>query len=178
VSTESVAILAASVGALGAIGGQVVAAIFTARRETRRLLWEQEQAKRAERLARTERFVELRREIFSRFLSAARDWRRFNALDSMQFEGKKWDLDNDYADDVRNSDWRERKNIVFESIAEISLIAPELEDEVWKIFNHLYNWELFALGGKGLEGRHEAFDELLATCEQKMRRNLGFTEPA
>lgn len=69
-ATQAV-VVAASVGAAGAVTGQIVAAIFTARRESKRLRWEQEQAnlRRADEVARLH--LETKRQAFTSFLQLA-----------------------------------------------------------------------------------------------------------
>jgi hypothetical protein len=63
------ALIGAGIGAGGAVLAQVVASIFTGRRDTERLRWEQARQDREERLRREERFIELKRELYGRYLT-------------------------------------------------------------------------------------------------------------
>jgi hypothetical protein len=60
--------VAAALGAGGAIAAQVVAAAFTARRETRRLRWDQDRHKEESRRARAQQFAADKRELYGRYL--------------------------------------------------------------------------------------------------------------
>ncbi|MET3974050.1 hypothetical protein [Cellulosimicrobium sp. 4261] len=61
-------VAAAALGASGAIAAQVVAATFTARREARRLRWDQERHEEESRRARAQQFAADKRELYGRYL--------------------------------------------------------------------------------------------------------------
>ena len=62
-------IIGAAIGAGGAVIAQVTSAVFTARRETERLKWERERQARDWKLRKSERFMSLKQELYSRYLS-------------------------------------------------------------------------------------------------------------
>lgn len=66
---EWIAVLAAATGAGGAIFAQIFGSIFTARREAKRLKWEKETKQLEWNFKRAERFLDLKRELYSRYLS-------------------------------------------------------------------------------------------------------------
>ena len=75
-STTSVALVAALLGALGAISGQVVSSLFTSRRESRRLQWEKERWEADAAREATARFLLTKRALYGDILRAAEDHRR------------------------------------------------------------------------------------------------------
>jgi hypothetical protein len=62
-------VIGAAIGASGAVVAQVIAAMFTARRETSRLRWEQERQAREWKIKESERFLELKQQLYTRLLS-------------------------------------------------------------------------------------------------------------
>lgn len=74
--TTTVALVAASLGALGAISGQLISALFTSRRESRRLLWERERWEADAARESAARFLMNKRTLYADILRAAEDHRR------------------------------------------------------------------------------------------------------
>ncbi|MEZ4491683.1 MAG: hypothetical protein R3C29_00025 [Dehalococcoidia bacterium] len=62
-------VAAAAIGAGGAVIAQVVTSGFTARRENRRLDWEKSRQEREWGLREAERFLETKREMYSRYIA-------------------------------------------------------------------------------------------------------------
>lgn len=60
-------IIAAAIGAGGAVIAQVTTAVFTARRENARLTWEQERQAQEWGLRKAERFLTLKQELYSNY---------------------------------------------------------------------------------------------------------------
>ena len=61
-------VAAAALGAGGAVAAQVVAAIFTARRESKRLRWDQDRHTEEDALGRAKLFAAEKRELYGRYL--------------------------------------------------------------------------------------------------------------
>jgi hypothetical protein len=68
---------AAAIGAGGAVLAQVVTSAFTGRREARRLEWERGRQDREWEIRRAERFLDLKRELYSDYLAHADEWVSF-----------------------------------------------------------------------------------------------------
>lgn len=68
-SETAAALIGAGIGAGGAVLAQATASIFSGRRDTERLRWEQAKQDRDEHLRREERFIELKRELYGRYLA-------------------------------------------------------------------------------------------------------------
>ena len=68
-----VALLAAALGAGGAVAAQVIGGYFTARHETKRLAWEQQRAAEQDQQAQAKRFFDVKREKYATFLLVVRD---------------------------------------------------------------------------------------------------------
>lgn len=64
-------VIGAAIGAGGAVIAQVASAVFTARRESTRLKWEQQRQAREWKLREAERFIDTKRELYSNFLGQA-----------------------------------------------------------------------------------------------------------
>jgi hypothetical protein len=62
-------IVGAAIGAGGAVFAQITASIFTARRESARLEWEQERQNRDWKMRESDRFMIHKQELYSRYLS-------------------------------------------------------------------------------------------------------------
>ena len=62
-------ILGAAIGAGGAVIAQVTSAVFTARRETFRLMWEKERQARDWKMRESERFMSLKQELYSHYIA-------------------------------------------------------------------------------------------------------------
>ena len=62
-------IIGAAIGAGGAVIAQVTSAVFTARREAARLKWEKERQGREWKLREAERFMSIKQELYSRYIS-------------------------------------------------------------------------------------------------------------
>jgi hypothetical protein len=62
-------LLGAAIGASGAVVAQVISALFTARREAARLAWEQEKEERNWKFREAERFLSMKQELYSRYIS-------------------------------------------------------------------------------------------------------------
>ncbi len=85
---EVIAPLAAGIGALGAIGGQAVAAVAARKRERERLAWEREQVGRLVQTEAAKQFLDVKRLLYVEFLRAARDARGYldtTALTRLRF---------------------------------------------------------------------------------------------
>lgn len=164
-STESLALLAASLGAGGAIVAQVIAALFTARRETKRLNWERERAEQADHLAIDARFLDLRREVFARWLEATMEWRRLTVVQSMQARYDALPEPDPKLMEARETAWR--------LLADIALIAPEIEQAAQAIFDHCFTGQSMVETGVPLDYWHGEMNALFETCRSAMRRNLG-----
>ncbi|WP_328991489.1 hypothetical protein OG394_34960 [Kribbella sp. NBC_01245] len=77
--TTTVALIASGIGATGAVAGQIVAQLFTGRRETKRLKWEGEQRewerqrdRDAEQLERARIFADIKRKAYVDFFENGR----------------------------------------------------------------------------------------------------------
>jgi hypothetical protein len=64
-------IIGAAIGASGAVLAQITVSIFNGRRESRRLRWEKDRQEREWELRRAERFLDLKRELYSDFIAHA-----------------------------------------------------------------------------------------------------------
>jgi hypothetical protein len=68
-------IVGAAIGAGGAVIAQVTSAVFTARRETARLIWEKERQAREWKMREDERFLHLKQELYASYaVLAHRFW--------------------------------------------------------------------------------------------------------
>jgi hypothetical protein len=67
--TAWVAVIAAGIGAGGAVIAQVITSLFTARRENQRLEWEKARQEREWKLREAERFLDIKREMYSRYIA-------------------------------------------------------------------------------------------------------------
>jgi hypothetical protein len=76
VATSDVApvIIGAAIGAGGAVLAQITASVFSGRRDTRRLRWEQETKRRDWEMHSAERFLDLKRELYSDYLAQANEF--------------------------------------------------------------------------------------------------------
>ena len=70
-------VIGAAIGAGGAVLAQVVTSVFTGRRETQRLEWERGRQDREWEIRRAERFLDLKRELYSDFLAQAGEFVSF-----------------------------------------------------------------------------------------------------
>lgn len=62
-------LIGAAIGAAGAITAQFTAASYTGRRERARLEWEKKRQERDWKMRQDERFLNLKRELYSEFLT-------------------------------------------------------------------------------------------------------------
>jgi hypothetical protein len=62
-------IIGAAIGAGGAVIAQITSAVFTSRRETARLTWEKERQAHEWKLREAERFMSIKQELYSRYIS-------------------------------------------------------------------------------------------------------------
>jgi hypothetical protein len=67
-------VIGAVIGASGAVLAQASSAVFTARRESARLKWEQQRQDRDWKIREEERFLSHRQELYSRYLQLAHDF--------------------------------------------------------------------------------------------------------
>jgi hypothetical protein len=70
-STAAIAIIAAAIGAGGAVAAQITTAMATARRERSRLEWEKERQDREWRIREEERFLAVKQELYTSYRVAA-----------------------------------------------------------------------------------------------------------
>jgi hypothetical protein len=170
------AILGALIGATGAVLGQIVAALFTARREAKRLSWEQESArlKLADELL--SRFTDIRRTLFGEYLSEAslaydkaKEWYRdgmFNREIPGGYESARTFIDAWYTASERR-------------VVDMQLLAPEVA-----LLCKALNATILTLGDFGIEPRQReshhfdegeliSTEELMRDCQTAMRKDLG-----
>jgi len=113
-------LVGAAIGAGGAVAAQIVSSTFSQRSDSKRFGWEQRQAERRERLARTESFGEKRRELFAEYLALHSSFRttrllRYPVRPSEEESGAlvdAWIAHVDRSEAIRQ---------------EMSLLAPEIE---------------------------------------------------
>ena len=72
-SQVALQLISASVGAASAIGGQMFANIHTSKRETKRLAWEKDKFSKELELRQSEKFLDLKRELYSKFIGTTYD---------------------------------------------------------------------------------------------------------
>ena len=70
-------LIGAAIGAGGAVLAQITAQVFSGRRDTRRLGWEQDRQDREWEIRRAERFLDLKRELYSAYLTQADEFVSF-----------------------------------------------------------------------------------------------------
>lgn len=165
----SVALIAAGIGAGGAIAGQIVGAVVTARRERKRLDWDQTQARRAEQLDVTRRFLDVKRETCAAFLNVARS----SADAILRVEISPPEGIAAAAQEMRASS-RRRHESMRQLMFEISLLAPDVGDAADAVIDYVESWEMHA-GGEmyGAGSTLEGFTDVLDECARSMRKSMG-----
>jgi predicted ribosomally synthesized peptide with SipW-like signal peptide len=108
------AMIGAAVGAGGAIIAQVTTAVFTDRRESRKLEWDRKEAQAA-------RFADTRLQLFTDILADTRAVMK-KLADQYKSDAMKVDLDNTYYEWLR---------IHARYIAQASLIAPAVHNGLY-----------------------------------------------
>jgi hypothetical protein len=108
-SSDTVAaLIGAAIGASGAVAAQIVSSWFTARREAWRLQWEREQQvrrdparvfdqRRDDERRTSERFLDIKRELYSRFLTLCSSITR-------EFDTYAWGETKSFREDLRPVD--------------------------------------------------------------------------
>ena len=108
-------LIGAGIGAGGAVFAQIISASFTARRENSRLLWEKEKHDRELSMRESERFVSLKQELYSRYISLT-----YDPINKIMRE-----TDREYVDEP---DWQERMPQYNEELTDlrsnIRLVGP------------------------------------------------------
>ncbi|MGW7684883.1 hypothetical protein ACWGID_29355 [Kribbella sp. NPDC054772] len=166
-----VALIGAGIGAAGAVAGQVVAAVFTGRRESKKLEWEKQQAIERRQSEQKARFLDTKRVAYARYiqLCVRRHDELFKAwLNDGKPEERLKDLDDAWWDAVS------------EVMSEIALLSPPLEDVVRKSYRYIVDWEV-ALHEDGAEGQHHLISragDALAAARKSLSRDLGVSDPA
>ena len=169
-----VALAAAGIGAGGAIAGQLVAAIFTARRDNRRLLFDSKQAERAALHVRQEAFREVRRVAFIDLLNTF-NLRRVEIRSAIIANIRKGDRSKLEGLETTQDDW---VSPMLMQVHSLNLIAPELEPFIMAL------WEkLAAFENTASDAAHPKFErdqeEIWAadkSLRQEMRRSLGIID--
>ena len=162
-STATVAIIAAAIGAGGAVAAQVTTAVATAKRERSRLAWEKDRQDREWKLREEERWLSEKRELYASFGAAVNEFLTYismwlNAPDLSQPELP----DREALDRIKSN---------------IELMAPE---EVYRSANFCVASIMTAvwyvrIGGVSedeLKGYYEAASSAWRNVHQVMRRDL------
>lgn len=181
----TVLLIAAAIGAGGAVITQVVAAYFAGVRDKRRLMWEQEQAEerltwerqqseRSFELQRLGTFLDVKRHAYVRFVQMSIS-RRDAITDYIYGESEQ----RTSARALLRGDeslrwWRDYSELV----AEIVILERSVGQPCRAVFELLADWEEIVREGdkSGAEVLSERFDEALTTLTAAIRQSLGITE--
>ena len=129
-------LIGAALGAGGAVFAQVIAALFTARREAARLAWEQHKQERDWKLHESDRFLSLKQELYSRYISLTYT----PIADTVELTRKEY---------VTSPEWHKR--------------VPDYAGPSYDEINHL-RWSIRLLGSPIVSERVE-YSALVATAE-------------
>lgn len=164
------ALVASGIGAAGAIAGQVVAAVFTGRRESRRLAWEKERAAEERQNERRKQFVETKRATYARFVQLMAI--RHDLLIEMWADTHRRAEHFKKFTESEESWWSE----ITEVLAEISLLNPSLEQLCRKVYGKIGEWAYDVTEEGGIEDTQnfvDAFEEPFRAAQEAMRQDLG-----
>jgi hypothetical protein len=175
VDQTTAAMFGAAIGAAGAVTAQIVSAGFNARRENRRLQWEQQRTEETATIERQRLFLDSKRQAFVRFLQLSIT--RHDLLVDVWIDTNQ--RRNDWVDLLRSSsrDWWKD---YMEALGEITLLAPEIEEPARQVLGVLAEWENDVLWEDFYDGGQDFTDRYAAGAERvglAMRANLGL-DPA
>lgn len=179
-----VGLIGAAIGAAGAVGAQAVGSVFTQRATNARFAWEKEQAEHREQAERAARFLDVKRDMFSRFLAAhsmdvivelnnqSRRAMTAKALRGGDFAAPKTvhDIDDELDDQVHTR-MREARRVA----EEVSLVAPSLSTVCNELTRVWGNSAVAILARSSLppSGGWEPFDNAYDACREAMAAHLA-----
>lgn len=170
VDTTTVALIASGIGAAGAIAGQVVAAAFTGRRESRRLTWEKERAAEDREHERRKQFMDTKRAAYARFVQLALG--RHDQLIALWAETHRRTEKFAKVEEESDGWWRE----VTEVLAEISLLNPSIEQLCRSVYGRIAEWEYAVIEEGAVDDTSsfaDGFEGPLEAAQRGMRQDLG-----
>ena len=136
----------ALIGAGGAVAAQIVASIFTAHREDRRLNWEKERQDRDWKMRRAERFLSVKQDIYSRYIHLA--YRFISYADRLRKER----VEDDTAK-AEPLEWDELSRLRWSIVL---LGSPPVQEYLKKSYDGIYSAVHAAEQSKYREGRLKA----------------------
>lgn len=155
----------AGLGATGAVGAQIVAAIFTAKRENKKALADEARWEFDSQAKRRDRNLDQKTALFVRFLSAVREIHRKEA----------WA--NVISDEVFQS-YGEEQDQIEAMVQEISLIAPEVYRHAYATKKSLSKMLIEKSAFRNSQRSDDAKQTAITNAEEQVDIWLGRTQVA
>jgi hypothetical protein len=143
VSSAVPVVVGALIGAGGAVAAQIVASIFTAHREDRRLNWEQERQDRDWKIRGAERFLSVKQDIYSRYIHLANQF----VLYADRLRKERVEDDSAEAEPL---EWDELSRLRWNIVL---LGSPPVQEYVKKSYDRIFSAVRAAEQSKSREGR-------------------------
>lgn len=161
-------LLAAALGASGAVMAQIIASIFTQRSERKRFEWEQAEAERRRNDNRLARFTDHKRDLYSRYLALHANFANVVRRQGTDVAISQESYFDNYVAFLDNEALLRQ---------EITLLAPTLREPtnatLGAALRHYTNYvEHAGVSGPQYEAHHQA----IRACRKAMSNELGIGE--